>query len=94
MKEKIGGETFQIATNSETTVGELAERLIQILKKFGISKTKVRFSSPRVGDVLRNFSDTTKSQKILDWKAEIDLSEGLNQTVKWFLINLSNSHPI
>ena len=33
--EGIGGETFQIATNAETTVSELAEKLVPILEDSG-----------------------------------------------------------
>jgi UDP-glucose 4-epimerase len=84
-KEDIGGETFQIATNAETTVGELVEKLIPALSEAGIPPVEVRNTVPRVGDVQRNFSDTTKAREVLDWHAEMKLSDGLRQTVAWFM---------
>lgn len=80
----IGGETFQIATNAETTVNELAERLLPILSCSGYRDVQVRYTIPRSGDIRRIFSDTSKARKMLGWKAEIELVEGLQRTVEWF----------
>jgi UDP-glucose 4-epimerase len=82
--EGIGGEVFQIATNAETTVGELAELLIPILRQSGIESVNVNHSSPRLGDVMRNFSDTTKARRVLGWKAETNLNIGLQKTIDWY----------
>ena len=81
----IGGEIFQIATSRETTVGELVDRLVPILTEAGIEGTSTEHAERRRGDVKRNFSDTTKARKMLNWQAEITLEEGLKRTVDWFL---------
>jgi len=80
----IGGEVFQIATGQETTLQELTEQLLQELQSAGISDVTVRKSVPRLGDVLRNYSDTTKAKDRLGWKATTSLSEGLKQTINYF----------
>ena len=41
------------------------------------------------GDVLRNYSDTTKARKVLGWQAQTALPDGLNKTLAWFLSNPS-----
>jgi UDP-glucose 4-epimerase len=82
---EIGGEAFQIATSRETTVRELAERLLQVLASHQINVAGVRHVNARVGDVRRNFSDTTKARARLGWSACVSLDEGLRQTVRWFL---------
>lgn len=79
------GEVFQIATNSETTIDELVERLKTVLAEVGIPSIRVRYEQARVGDVLRNFSDTSKAQRILGWRQRISLDEGLRRTAGWFL---------
>lgn len=84
-KENIGGEIFQIATNAETTVGELVDILVPLMKHAGISEIEVFNGEARTGDVMRNFSDTSKAARLLDWKAEIDLPTGLGRTVRWFV---------
>jgi UDP-glucose 4-epimerase len=81
----IGGEVFQIATSAETTVVELATRLAALLHSHGIMVPPPRFEAPRVGDVRRNFSDTTKARTTLGWTARVNLDEGLNRTLRWFL---------
>jgi UDP-glucose 4-epimerase len=80
----LGGEIFQIATSREHTVNELALALREILSRRGHSMT-LRYSDARVGDVLRNYSDTTKARVMLGWQADYDLSKGLTETVAWFL---------
>ena len=79
------GEVFQIATNTETTVLELAERLANVLRRHGVILAGIHHGGPRVGDVKRNFSDTRKAQSRLGWSARVGLEDGLERTVKWFL---------
>lgn len=81
----VGGETFQIATSMETTVGELVERLVPILKAAGISDIQVMHGNPRIGDVRRNYSDTSKAARRLKWQCACSLDEGLRQTVAYFI---------
>jgi UDP-glucose 4-epimerase len=84
-KEGVGGEVFQIATAKETTLSELVETLVPILNEAGIKNIKVHHTAPRLGDVKRNYSDTTKARQRLGWQDWTTLSTGLKQTVDWFL---------
>ncbi len=83
-REGIGGEIFQIATNRETTLDEMTELLISALERHGISRPEVIKTEPRIGDVRRNFSDTTKARQMLGWKCQWDLAQGLDSTIEWF----------
>lgn len=83
-KHGIGGEIFQIATNSETTVHELLEILLPILKDSGVEDIKVKYAEPRVGDVRRNFSEIQKAKMMLGWIAKTNLKDGLKWTVKMY----------
>jgi UDP-glucose 4-epimerase len=82
--EGIGGEVFQISTNAETTVGELVELMLPTLRQAGIESVNIKHSAPRLGDVMRNFSDTAKAEKMLGWKAETSLAAVLKKTIKWY----------
>jgi UDP-glucose 4-epimerase len=84
-KPGIGGEVFQIASNHETTVGEITEQLIAILESEGQKNIKVIHSATRLGDVKRNFSDTSKAKTMLGWIPQVERSEGLKRTIQWFL---------
>ena len=82
--ENIGGETFQIATASETTLNELMDILKPALKKKDI-QLNIRYGEKRLGDVMRNYSDTTKARDILDWSSQIKLKEGIDLTISYYL---------
>lgn len=83
--EGVGGETFQIATNAETTVQELVDKLLPALARAGIKDVEVRKTAARRGEVRRNFADTSKAARMLGWRAEVGLDEGLRRTVEWFM---------
>ncbi len=89
--EKIGGETFQIATARETTVGEMTDILIDVFKEImPDKKIEVHYADPQVGDVSRNFSDTTKAENILGWQSDMELRRGVGKTLEWFLGNMGS----
>ena len=83
--EGVGGEIFQIATSAETTVQELVDRLLPVLVASGIKDLEVRNTEARRGEVRRNYADTSKAKRLLGWRAEVDLDEGLHRTVDWFM---------
>jgi UDP-glucose 4-epimerase len=81
----IGGETFQIATGVETSVGELTARLVAALNDAGIEHIKIRNAQPLRGDVRRNYADTSKARARLGWQSRTTLEEGLKITVCYFV---------
>lgn len=83
-KDGVGGEIFQIATNKETTVCEMLTELLAVMKKADIPDIEVIYGEKRQGDVMRNFSDTTKAKRILGWKNVVPLGNGLGKTVRYF----------
>ncbi|NND81366.1 MAG: NAD-dependent epimerase/dehydratase family protein [Gammaproteobacteria bacterium] len=77
----VGGEVFQIATSSETTVNEIAEKILTVIESRGIALPELRFSEPRLGDVMRNYSDTSKAKSVLAWEAKCEMIQGLENTL-------------
>lgn len=84
-KQNVGGETFQIATNTETTVAELIGLLRPLLAHYGFDNVQIKNAAPRLGDVRRNFSDTSKASNFLNWTAAAELETGLRHSVEWFV---------
>ena len=84
-KDNIGGEAFQIASNEETTVEEITKKMIKILNQNGIENINVINSEMRLGDVRRNYSDTTKAKEKLGWQPKVNQDEGLKKTVEYFI---------
>lgn len=85
IKPNVGGEIFQIATNAETNLRELLDCMLSIFNEQDIAVPEVRYSTPRIGDVTRNYSDTSKAKHMLDWTAEMTLKNGIRNTLSWFL---------
>jgi len=82
--KEVGGEIFQIATSRETTVSEITEKLVSLLKESGLQDINVIYGPKRVGDVMRNFSDTTKAKNVLGWETNYNLEQGLKETIAFF----------
>jgi UDP-glucose 4-epimerase len=83
--ENIGGEVFQIASNQETTVSEITEKMVEILNLNGINDIDIINGEMRLGDVKRNYSDTSKAKSRLGWQPAMSQEEGLKKTVEYFL---------
>jgi UDP-glucose 4-epimerase len=81
----LGGEVFQIATHRETTVVELADRLVAILGEKTGRRPELKHTAPLAGEIRRNFSDISKARQLLGWQPRTDLVQGLSRTVDWFL---------
>jgi UDP-glucose 4-epimerase len=81
---EVGGETFQIATGNEMTVTDIANLIASELAKRGISMD-IHHDNPRIGDVRRNYADTTKAKRILNWSTQVDVHHGISLTIEWFI---------
>lgn len=79
------GEVFQIATERETSVGEIAEVVKAKLALFGIPQPRVVYEMPRKGDVARNYSDTSKARRLLGWNATTGVETGIEKTIRSFV---------
>lgn len=84
-KEGIGGQIFQIASNSEKTVSELLDDLLILFRNGGLNRIRIERKPSRIGDVKRNYSDTSKARRFLGWGTEVRFEEGLRKTFRWFM---------
>lgn len=84
-QDEVGGEIFQIATNSETTINDLTDLIIEALsEEIGLNDVDVQHTAPRKGDIRRNYSDTSKAEKLLGWSPQVKLMAGLRHVVQSF----------
>ena len=82
---EVGGEIFQIATNRETTVNEVANYIVKFMNELTGKDVHVFHGPERPGEVKRNFSDVSKAKRFLKWEAHYTLEQGLIATIKHFL---------
>lgn len=76
-----GGEVFQIAAGTELTLNELVAELKLIFKEMTGRELIVTNGEKRLGDVMRNYADTSKAQKKLRWQVDTLLADGLQRTI-------------
>lgn len=80
----LEGKEVNIATQSEISIGELADKLISIINPDAeIVKEKIRFR-PEKSEVERLFGSNQKIMSNTLWKQRFSLDEGLKQTIEWF----------
>lgn len=79
----IGGEIFQIASSNECTINEVVTVIKNELFEINIDMQIIN-TDARLGDVMRNYSDTTKAKNILKWQPDVKLQDGIKNTVVWF----------
>jgi UDP-glucose 4-epimerase len=84
-RDDAAGEIFQIATNRETTVNEIAEILSDLAKEGLSFRPEIIYEEERKGEIKRNYSDIAKARGILGFEPAYDIRGGLEETFGWFL---------
>jgi NAD dependent epimerase/dehydratase len=84
VSDKTTGETINIGSNSEISIGDLAVKI----KKLMGSKIKIITDRQRIrpagSEVDRLRCDNSKVKKLVGYRPEYSLNEGLKETIKWF----------
>lgn len=84
------GETYLIGGRSEINNIDLVKKLCRIMdrkldREEGESAQLITFVKDREGHDKRYAVDPGKVEKALGWKPEMDLENGLEKTVEWYL---------
>ncbi len=82
--DKTIGEEINIATQSEISIGDLANEIIHQINpnaKIICDKQRIR---PEKSEVNRLFGSNKKIKKLTNWTQKYSLEEGLRETIEWF----------
>lgn len=77
------GETFNLGSGQEISVGELADKIIALVGKdveIIFDATRIR---PEKSEVERLLANATKAKELLGWEPQFSLDEGIMRTIKW-----------
>jgi len=81
------GRTMNLGTSTEISIGDLVEKVGEILgRELRTSKEANRVRPPG-SEVERLLSDNRLAGELLGWRPEISLDEGLRRTLAWILEN-------
>jgi NAD dependent epimerase/dehydratase len=82
--ENLIGHEVNIATQSEISIGTLAQLIInKINSKAEIVNDNIRLR-PEKSEVFRLFGSNEKLKTFTDWSPKYSLEEGLDETISWF----------
>ncbi|MBC8264037.1 MAG: SDR family NAD(P)-dependent oxidoreductase [Anaerolineales bacterium] len=81
--EGVIGETFNLGSDCEISIGDLAHLIIQLVGRPLKVKTDLARIRPSASEVRRLRADNRKAKARLGWQPRISLEEGLRQTIEW-----------
>jgi UDP-glucose 4-epimerase len=86
LKSDVSDEVFNVASGVETSLNQLAAALMKVM---GADPSMVPEYGPErsVNAVARRLADTSKAQRLLGFKSQTDLEEGLRRLVEWWASN-------
>lgn len=76
----VDSRAFNVGTSTETDVLRLAQLLAEAA---GVS-ADVQHAPARPGEQRRSAVRTSKSERVLGWRAQMPLADGLRSTFQWF----------
>ena len=76
----ISGEVFQLGTSIETSILEIAE----IVRDVAEADVAINFEPRRAGEVYKSRVDISKAARLLGFKPNVDVKEGLARTAAWY----------
>ncbi len=79
-RNNVSFEVYNIGSGTETSIKELAEMILRLTG----STAKIIYKQPRSGDIIYSKADTSKAERVMKWKAEVSLEEGLLETISFY----------
>ena len=76
----IKGEVVNVGNDQEITILELAQKIQTVTK----CKSTITFHPLPKDDPKRRCPNTTKLEKLVEWKPNMSIEEGLKRTITWF----------
>jgi UDP-glucose 4-epimerase len=80
LTDKIIGKTINIGSGRETSINELAHRVMAVTGE----KVDIIHDKPRLADIARMFADGTKARDLLGYRPTIRLEDGLLRLKEWY----------
>jgi len=80
-KSDVTDEVFNVASGEETSLRALAEMLSRVM---GRSLPPQHVEARKVNGVTRRLADTSKAERLLGFRSEIPMEEGLRGLVAWW----------
>ena len=83
--EQTAGEVFNIGSNFEVSIGDLAELIKKLMNSNTKIITDVQRLRPKKSEVNRLWCDNKKIMQNTEFRPHFSLEDGLKKTINWFL---------
>lgn len=92
-RDEALGQTVQLATGREISVGDLAALCMQVVgTTVAIVSTEERLR-PAASEVERLLGDPSRAAVVLGWRAEVSLETGIARMTAWLRDNMGRYRP-
>jgi dTDP-alpha-D-glucuronic acid decarboxylase len=85
------GKAFNIGSMTETTVRDVVALAMKIANVDSVSSAEAVNTAAQYGagyeDIPRRIPDSTKAQRELGWRLQVDIEEGIRRTIDWARAN-------
>jgi UDP-glucuronate 4-epimerase len=75
-----GYEIINLGGHEVITINDL----VSLLEKTIGKKARVEYFPPNMADMLSNWADVSKAQRLLDWQPQVSLQQGVRKLVDWY----------
>ncbi|MEJ2546403.1 MAG: GDP-mannose 4,6-dehydratase [Gemmatimonadota bacterium] len=87
IRDEANGRIFNLGSDEEVSIVELARRIHAISGRSGEPKIEFipyeSFTGKKYEDVMRRVPDTSLAHDLLGFEAKVSLDEGLRRTIEW-----------
>jgi NAD dependent epimerase/dehydratase len=82
------GEVINIGSGYDISVKDLCDKILKLMNSKAKIVSKTERKRPSKSEVERLLADNSKAKKMLKWKPEYSLDEGLRLTIDWISRNI------
>jgi CDP-glucose 4,6-dehydratase len=79
--KKVRGQAFNFSLERPLTVLELVKVIQQLMN---CNHLKPDVQNTTTGEIREQYLNTTRAHRVLKWKPQYTLEEGLNETIAWY----------
>ena len=91
--ENVLGEEINLGNDNTIRIGDLVEKIFDILGKHPKIVTDVQRIRPGKSEVMKLWASNEKAKRMIGWEPRISLDEGLRVTIEWISAHIDLYRP-
>ena len=91
--EQAVGRTVNLGSGQEISIGNLAQRIAQLIDKDVTIISDEQRIRPKGSEVERLLADNRLASELIGWQPTVSLDQGLRNTITWVSENLNTFRP-